>query len=180
MMYKVIALVGESGSGKDRLLREILAANPSLHKIVNCTTRPQRENEYNGIHYFYMSKQEFAEKVLDNEMLEHTTFRDWYYGTSYDSLDANKINIGVFNPDGVEQLQMRSDIDLIIIRVRASAKTRLLRQLNREEHPDVNEIVRRYIADQNDFKRFRLPCVEVSNETEADLHTGVQTVLALA
>lgn len=179
MKYKVIALVGESGSGKDRLLKEILAASPSLHKIINCTTRPQRENEVDGVHYFYMSKTDFAEKVLDNEMLEHTTFRDWYYGTSYDSLDANKVNIGVFNPAGAKQLQQRTDIDLTIVRVRAFAKTRLLRQLNREEHPDVNEIIRRYIADQNDFQHFNLPSVEVLNETEADLSEGVQKVLAL-
>jgi hypothetical protein len=89
--------------------------------------------------------------VLHDEMLECTVFNDWFYGTSYDSLRSDCINIGVFSPVAVEALIARPDVDVQIVRLRAGAKTRLLRQLNREDSPNVDEIVRRYSADKIDF-----------------------------
>ena len=85
-------------------------------------------------------------------MLEATYFNNWHYGTSKESL-ADGINIGVFNPDGYDCLtqMMDKDIKLIGFYIDASDKTRMLRQLNRENNPDVAEIVRRYQADERDF-----------------------------
>ena len=37
-------------------------------------------------------------------MIEHTSFNDWFYGTSYNSLREDKINIGVFDPYAIRQL----------------------------------------------------------------------------
>lgn len=150
-MYKILALMGEAGTGKDSLMQAILAQSPSFHEIINCTTRPMREGEVNGVNYFYYTPEEFGEKVLHYEMLECTVFNDWFYGTSFESLRSDCINIGVFNPTAVEALLERPDVDLFLVRVRAEDKTRLLRQLNREDCPDVNEIVRRYSADRIDF-----------------------------
>ena len=150
-MYKIIALIGEAGTGKDSLLKEILAQEPSFHEIINCTTRPKREGEIEGVNYFYYTPEQFGEKVLQYEMLECTVFNDWFYGTSYESLRSDCINIGVFNPTAIEALLERPDVDLFLVRVCAEDKTRLMRQLNREDCPDVNEIVRRYSADRIDF-----------------------------
>lgn len=150
-MYKIIALIGEAGTGKDSLLKEILTQEPSFHEIINCTTRPKREGEIEGVNYFYYTPEQFGEKVLQYEMLECTVFNDWFYGTSYESLRSDCINIGVFNPTAIEALLERPDVDLFLVRVRAEDKTRLMRQLNREDCPDVNEIVRRYSADRIDF-----------------------------
>ena len=66
----------------------------------------------------------------------------------------NEINIGVFSPASIYALRQREDIDLYIVQVEASAKTRLLRSLAREDNPDVDEIVRRYLADKEDFAVF--------------------------
>ena len=92
------------------------------------------------------------EELFDDKMFESAYFREWYYGTSAKSLDKNKINIGVFNPAGVEALLARTDVDVEVIRVCAAPKTRLLRQLNREDNPCVDEIIRRYFqARKNNF-----------------------------
>jgi dephospho-CoA kinase len=48
----------------------------------------------------------------------------------------------------------REDVDLYVVQVVASDKTRLLRSLTREDNPDVDEIVRRYLADREDFEVF--------------------------
>lgn len=152
---KVIAICGKSAAGKDTLLQEILKLNrPDIHEIISCTTRPPREGEVHGKNYYFLSNQDFADKIENGEMLEATVFRDWCYGTSLDSLCPNAINVGVFNVDGIDILYDNPSIDLYVIEVKASAKTRLIRSLNREENPDVDEIVRRYLADEKDFEYF--------------------------
>ena len=98
-----------------------------------------------------MTKEEFADKVLNFDMLEATEFNNWFYGTDITSLAQDKINIGVFNPAGIEALLENPGIQVIPILVEARDKTRLLRQLNREESPNVKEIIRRYSADVEDF-----------------------------
>ena len=151
-MYKIIALIGEAGAGKDTLMREYVKQH-DFHEIISCTTRPPREGEKNGVNYFYYSEKDFLEKVNKNEMLEYTSFRDWFYGTSYDSVVKDKINIGVFNPDGILSLLNRNDIDLQVVRITARDKTRLLRQINRKSARDGEEISRRYKTDKEDIKK---------------------------
>lgn len=150
--YQVIALMGKAGAGKDSIQNATCKAHPNVfHKIVSCTTRPPREGEEDGIAYNFISLEDFTRKVLNGEMLEATEFRGWFYGTLISSLVKDKINIGVFNPDGVEALVNDSRLDVMVVYVSADDKTRLMRALNREEHPDCMEICRRFMADEKDF-----------------------------
>lgn len=56
-MVKIIAIIGEAGSGKDYLVKKLIFNYPDLfHEIVSCTTRPRRENEIDGIHYHFLTK----------------------------------------------------------------------------------------------------------------------------
>lgn len=153
--YKVIAICGKSASGKDTLLRYTIMNYMWLHKIINCTTRPPRENEIDGKNYHFLSLEEFAHKdAVEGKMIEVTKFREWCYGTSVEDLSLDEINIGVFNPAGIYALMQREDVDLYVVQIVASDKTRLLRSLTREDNPDVDEIVRRYLADKEDFEVF--------------------------
>ena len=178
-MYKIIALIGEAGCGKDTIMKQVLAAAPDrFNEIISCTTRPPREGEIDGVNYFFMDAEEFAYKVLNYEMIEATSFNDWFYGTSYDTLRSDVPNIGVFNPDGIRALQGRPDIDLTVYRVVCSDKTRLLRQLNREEHPNVDEIVRRYKTDKDDFCDLEFEYTEIYNEVNLDIPLAVTLILS--
>lgn len=152
--YKVIAIYGKSASGKNTLLQRIINYNPELHQIIGCTTRPIRENEIDGKDYFFLSLEEFAHKDRRGEMLETAQFREWFYGTSIDGLNPNLINVGIFNPAALLQLMNNERVDLFAVQVQASNKTRLMRSLKREINPDVDEIVRRYLADKKDFEDF--------------------------
>lgn len=177
-MYKIIALAGKAGSGKDSLMQKILSKNPELHEIISCTTRPKREGEAHGVNYFYYTVDQMEEKILAEEMLECTVFNGWIYGTSYESLRTDCINIGVFNPSGIDSLLMRTDIDVQVIWVCAEAKTRLLRQLNRELDPNVDEIIRRYYADEEDFDGFEyFPHVKIWNGDGVSLDQAADITL---
>jgi guanylate kinase len=112
-------------------------------------------------------------------MLECTSFNGWFYGTSYESVRNDCINIGVFNPTGVDSILARSDVDAMVFYVRTGDKTRLLRQLNRENNPDVNEIIRRFKTDTTDFSDLDFEYYELKNETQEDLDDNVQEILSL-
>lgn len=178
-MYKILALIGESGSGKDTIMKEVLKLRPDLHEIVSCTTRPMREGEQEGINYFYYNDKEFLDKCIRGEMLEATNFNNWYYGTSKDSVIDNGINIGVFNPDGIKRLLQNPDVDLQVVYVWRPAKLRLLGQLNREENPDVSEIIRRAAADEKDFAVLPFEYYLIENEVRDDLVSGPLNIVAL-
>lgn len=178
-MYNIIALMGEAGSGKDRTMQAVLAADPTLHEIISCTTRPMRQGEAEGVNYFYYTPEQFGQKVLDGEMLECTVFNDWFYGTSYDSVRSDGvINIGVFNPTGVESLLARPDCNVLIFWISTSDKIRLLRQLNREKDPDVREIIRRFQADYDDFDNIDFDMTILINNNLADLEANVKAILS--
>ena len=150
----IVALFGAAGVGKDTLQKEIVKQSPDLfHEIISSTTRPPREYEKNGIDYIFISDDEYENYLKENAFLEHADFRGWHYGTLASLIKSNCFNIGVFNISGVKQLlKLPSDqYHIIPVFIIASQKTRLLRQLNREEYPDCDEIIRRYQADMIDL-----------------------------
>lgn len=165
--YKIVALFGESASGKDTICKKIVSEYPFItHPLISHTTRPPRDYEVNGVDYHFVSNVEFAEKVLDGSMLEATCFREWHYGTSLDSLDIDKINIGVFNISGIECLLEDNRLDVYPIYVYASPKTRLMRSLSREQNPDCTEICRRFLSDEKDFLLVDFDYEQIINEKE--------------
>lgn len=117
------------------------------------------------MHYHFLPS---AEKLLAKDLIEFTVFRNWWYGTPIDSLDKNKINIGVFNINGIDQLINKDYLNRIIclpIYIKAYDKIRLMRQLNREQNPDCLEICRRFNADYQDFLKIPFPYKIVENNT---------------
>ncbi len=144
---KITALVGKSGSGKDYLMHQMAEEN-GWHIIVPSTTRPIRDYEHEGVDYHFLTEREFAAATF----LETTSFNGWHYGTRLGDLRLDCPNIGVFNPTSLKLLAAQDNISLKIVYVKASDKTRLLRQLNREEEPNVHEIVRRFYTDEADFQ----------------------------
>lgn len=74
-MIKIIALFGPSGSGKDTLARYIINNVENTHEIISCTTRPKRDYEIDKIDYYFLTDEQFGEKVLNGSMLEAISFR---------------------------------------------------------------------------------------------------------
>ena len=150
--YQVIAICGESASGKDTVLKSTVQKHPDLfHTIVSCTTRQPRDYEKDGIDYHFITLEEFTTKVLAGDMLEAVSFNNWFYGSCIDNFVKDKINIGVFNPEGIQALLKDTRLEVEVVRVMCDDKTRLLRSLTREQNPNCTEICRRFFADQKDF-----------------------------
>lgn len=147
--FQVIAFVGKSGAGKDYCAKKLVAEYPDdTQFIVSSTTRPKRDYEIEGVDYHFLTEREFAAGTF----VETASFNGWHYGTRLGDLRLDRINVGVFNPTGIKSLAAHDNILLTIVYVKASDKTRLMRQLNREEEPNVKEIIRRFGTDEADFQ----------------------------
>lgn len=148
--YNLIIIFGKAGAGKDTLLQTVYKKRKDdLNLIISDTTRPPRDKEVDGVDYNFVSEDFFL--THKDEYLEYTKFNNWYYGTRFTSLSKDKINIGVMNLSGIKKLYEYDDIKVKLYYVSAPEKERILRQINREKYPDIKEICRRFLADEEDF-----------------------------
>ena len=72
---------GPAGSGKGTVVNELIAKHPSLTLSISATTRQPRPGEVDGVHYHFISKEEFEQRINDGKMLEYATYSGNYYGT---------------------------------------------------------------------------------------------------
>ena len=77
----LFVLSSPSGAGKSTLARRLLADDREMRLSVSATTRPPREGEVDGEHYFFVSKERFAEMVAEGGMLEHAQVFGNLYGS---------------------------------------------------------------------------------------------------
>ena len=82
MKGNLIIISSPSGGGKGTLIKEILKTVPNIGYSVSYTTRPMREGEENGRHYFFVSQAKFKELIEAGEFLEYATVHGNFYGTS--------------------------------------------------------------------------------------------------
>ena len=86
-MKNLIAISAPSGTGKSTLCEEIRIKKPEIKFSISCTTRPRRDYEIDGINYYFLTDDEFMEKVKNNELLEYEEVHGYYYGTLSNTLN---------------------------------------------------------------------------------------------
>jgi guanylate kinase len=67
----LVVISGPSGVGKDSVLHELKQRNVPLSFVVTATTRPPRQEEVEGVDYFFVSPSRFAEMIEQGELLEY-------------------------------------------------------------------------------------------------------------
>lgn len=71
-----------SGAGKTSLVSALLKAHPEVRLSVSHTTRPMRPGETNGVNYHFVDREDFLQRLQQNEFLEHAEVFGNLYGTS--------------------------------------------------------------------------------------------------
>lgn len=94
----LIIISGPSGCGKDTLVTKYLEDNDAWLSI-SCTTRPMRPNDIEGVSYYFLSEEDFEEKINNNYFLEYASYNGNYYGTP-------KVNI---------EEKLKSGVDVILV-----------------------------------------------------------------
>ncbi len=84
---KVIVISGPSGVGKSTICREAMRRLKNVHLSVSLTTRPQGPGERNGKDYWFVSEQEFRERIDRDLLLEYADVFGNFYGTPKDKVD---------------------------------------------------------------------------------------------
>ena len=77
----LLILSGPSGVGKDTVARMLIEQRPdSFYFVVTATTRPPRDNERHGVDYVFVTFDEFARMIEEDELLEHAVVYNDYKG----------------------------------------------------------------------------------------------------
>ncbi|WP_455587777.1 guanylate kinase [Bacteroides sp.] len=82
MNGKLIIFSAPSGSGKSTIINYLLKQDLNLAFSISATSRPPRGEECHGVEYFFLSPDEFRQRIANNEFLEYEeVYEDRYYGT---------------------------------------------------------------------------------------------------
>src|SRR6185312_6438734 len=83
----VFVVTGPSGAGKGTLIQLVLPRFPELALAVSATTREQRPGERDGVHYWFLDREEFDRRVVAGEFLEWVDYVGNRYGTLNSEID---------------------------------------------------------------------------------------------
>lgn len=76
-----IIISGPSGVGKSTVCNRVREMFPKLQFSISCTTRKPRPGEVDGVHYYYLSKEEFEKRIANGDFIEYARVFDNIYGT---------------------------------------------------------------------------------------------------
>lgn len=161
---RLFVLSGPSGVGKSTMLTRIRQALPDLWFSVSATTRAPRPGEVDGVNYFFVTPQAFAEMVATGQMLEYATFAGNSYGT----------------PRGPVEERLEAGVDVLLeIEVQGARQVRAAPGLGAEAvliflaPPSFEELARRLVGrgtESEQVRRSRLDAAraELAAEPEFD------------
>lgn len=87
---KLLIFSAPSGSGKSTIINWLMQEHPELNMrfSISCTSRAPRGQEQNGVEYFFLTPEEFREKIQNDEFVEYEeVYQDRYYGTLKSQVD---------------------------------------------------------------------------------------------
>lgn len=91
-MQNIVIISGPSGAGKSSLCDEAFKHFPNLYFSISSTTRKKRDGEINGVHYNFITQEEFQKGIANNEFLEWAMVHNNYYGTAKSQVEQALAN----------------------------------------------------------------------------------------
>ena len=78
---KLFVISGPAGSGKGTVMNILTQRNDSFSLSVSLTSRPMLAGEVEGVNYYYVTREQFEQKIKCGDVLEYTEYCGNYYGT---------------------------------------------------------------------------------------------------
>lgn len=159
--------MGKSASGKDTIYKRLLEEESiCLKKIVPYTTRPIRQEETNGVEYFFVTEAQLNALEIQRKIIEcrvyNTIHGKWYYFTADDGqIDLDREDyLMITTLEGYEKIRNYFGKERVVpIYIEVEDGLRLERALKREKQqsmPKYKEMCRRFLADSEDFSEDNL------------------------
>lgn len=116
----LVLYTGSSGVGKGTLMERLLEADKSIRLSVSNTTRKPRKGEIDGVHYNFVTEDEFVDLINKDGYLEYAKYCENYYGTPkkqvYDLLDEGyNVFLEIEVQGGLQVMEKYPDILSIFI-----------------------------------------------------------------
>jgi guanylate kinase len=131
---KLVIVSGPSGVGKSTICKEVANRIENVYLSVSVTTRPRGKGEKHGKNYWFISKEEFQQRVGKGEFLEHAEVFGHLYGTPKDkveqALNQGKTVILEIDVQGARQVKVTYPDAVMVFILPPSAKV-LAERLNR-------------------------------------------------
>ena len=105
---KLVVISGASGVGKGTVLGIMMNKRKDLKFSVSATTRPPRPSEVNGMHYYFVTKEQFEKMIAEGQMLEYSVHNANYYGTPRAQAEEKMHGCDVLldiEPNGADQVK---------------------------------------------------------------------------
>ena len=131
MKNKLLVISGPSGVGKGTLVKELKERRLDVVESISCTTRAPREGETHGKEYFFLTKEEFLQRIAQNDFLEYDEHFGNYYGTPKSFvLDTLKTKSVILEIDVVGALNTKKAIpESVLIMIAPPSLDELKRRL---------------------------------------------------
>jgi guanylate kinase len=157
-----LVVTGPSGAGKGTLIRELVERLPAIEATVSATTRARRRGEENGREYWFLTDEEFLDRVERGEFLEHVDYVSGRrYGTLRSELDriARNGRVPLLELETEGALRVKHEVPgaaTIFISARVEELERRLRERATESTGEIGErieLARQQLeqADEFDF-----------------------------
>ena len=148
----MIVLFGKTASGKSTILD--LLVKDGYEKVVTYTTRPKRRGEKQGESYYFISEEDFKQKVSEGFFAEYDSFSttegEWYYGSAKEDYEGDEgKRIIILTPNGLRKIK-ESGYNVIGIYLYANNNTISKRLKLRGDKKE--EAQRRVMKDNVDFR----------------------------
>ncbi len=170
MKGKVIIFSAPSGAGKTTIVRHLLKVFPELEFSVSACSRPMRKGETNGVDYYFISLEEFKEKINKSEFAEYEeVYKDNYYGTLKSEIERiwKKGKHIIFDMDvmGGLNLRMQFGENALAIFVMPPSIEHLEQRLKSRETETPESIARRIGKAEQELKKAELFDKIILNDT---------------
>ncbi len=177
----MLILSSPSGAGKTTLTRDLLSDRAlDLTLSISVTTRARRSSEVHGIHYNFVSKDDFLKLRDRDELLEWAEVHGNYYGTPREPVDKvlSEGRDMLFDIDyqGTQQVLEKAGGDAVTIFILPPSMKELKARLDRraEDAPDV--IAKRLDNARNEISRWQIYDYVIVNE---DIQRALHEVKAI-
>jgi guanylate kinase len=175
-----IIISAPSGTGKTTICNSLRESIPDLKFTISHTTRKIREGEVDGVDYVFISKNEFENKIKNNDFLEWAQVHGNYYGTSLESADTT-INKGYdtlleIDIQGVKSLRKMNYQGTYIIIFPPSVKELEVR-LRKRGSDSEEKILQRVETGKKEIKKYKMYDYIVTNHVVKDTVNNIISIM---
>jgi guanylate kinase len=144
---KAVPIAGPSGVGKTTCVQDLLRIESRFAFSVSATTRPKRDNEIHGVHYFFITADEFKQWIAEGKFVEYEEVYDGiFYGTLWSEIERvnalNKICLLDIDVKGMLSIKKKFEGEAFSILLTADVKDLETRLRGRKTESDV-EVAKR-------------------------------------